>query len=109
MQVSDEELLDDSQLKMTLQDSSMERNMQNVESVSVQDRGSRLQGHQPEISIQQHDQQPHSAQNGRTVPRADDKSNLKYMVTKDRYVGGIDPVTKLRHGQGTYTYTNPYF
>lgn len=23
---------------------------------------------------------------------------------KDRYVGDIDPVTKLRHGQGTYTY-----
>lgn len=30
-------------------------------------------------------------------------------MTKDRYVGGIDPVTKLRHGQGCYTYTNPYF
>lgn len=51
MQVSDEELLDDSQLKMTLQDSSMDRNMQNVESVSVQDRVSSMQGHQPEISI----------------------------------------------------------
>jgi hypothetical protein len=24
-------------------------------------------------------------------------------------VGDIDPKTKLRNGQGTYTYTNPYF
>jgi len=28
---------------------------------------------------------------------------------KDRYVGDIDPVTKLRHGYGTYTYPNTFF
>ena len=28
---------------------------------------------------------------------------------KDRYVGDIDPVTKLRHGQGTYTYQENSF
>ena len=32
------------------------------------------------------------------------KQNLK-----DRYVGDIDPVTKLRHGQGTYTYHENQF
>jgi len=32
------------------------------------------------------------------------KQNLK-----DRYVGDIDPETKLRHGTGTYTYPNTYF
>lgn len=26
-----------------------------------------------------------------------------------RYVGDIDPVTKLRNGQGVYTFENPYF
>ena len=35
--------------------------------------------------------------------------DLEYKVTRDRYVGDIDPVTKLRHGHGCYTYTNPYF
>ena len=30
-------------------------------------------------------------------------------MTKDRYVGGIDPVSKLRNGHGTYTFTNPFF
>ena len=35
---------------------------------------------------------------------------LQYRSQKDRYVGDIDPVTKLRHGQGTYTYQeNPFF
>ena len=28
---------------------------------------------------------------------------------KDRYVGDIDPATKLREGHGTYTYPNNYF
>jgi hypothetical protein len=28
---------------------------------------------------------------------------------KDRYVGGIDPVTGLRVGKGRYKYSNPYF
>ena len=35
--------------------------------------------------------------------------DAEYKVTKDRYVGGIDPVSKLRHGHGTYTFTNPFF
>ena len=35
---------------------------------------------------------------------------LEYRTQKDRYVGDIDPVTKLRHGEGTYTYSeNPFF
>jgi len=34
---------------------------------------------------------------------------VEYRPTKDRYVGSIDPVTKLREGQGCYTYTNPFF
>lgn len=34
---------------------------------------------------------------------------VSYQVNKDRYVGDIDPATKLRNGQGCYTYTNPYF
>jgi hypothetical protein len=35
---------------------------------------------------------------------------LEYRAQKDRYVGDIDPVTKLRHGDGTYTYQeNPFF
>ena len=28
---------------------------------------------------------------------------------KDRYVGDLDPATKLRHGEGTYTYPNAFF
>ena len=32
------------------------------------------------------------------------QQSLAYRAQKDRYVGDIDPVTKLRHGQGTYTY-----
>ena len=28
---------------------------------------------------------------------------------KDRYVGDIDPPTKLRHGYGTYSYPNKFF
>jgi len=28
---------------------------------------------------------------------------------KDRYVGDIDPPSKLRHGYGTYSYPNKYF
>ena len=31
------------------------------------------------------------------------------MNNKDRYVGEIDSTTKLRHGQGCYTYSNPHF
>jgi hypothetical protein len=35
---------------------------------------------------------------------------LEYRTQKDRYVGDIDPVTKLRHGDGTYTFQeNPFF
>lgn len=34
---------------------------------------------------------------------------INYQVNKDRYVGEVDPTTKLRNGQGCYTYVNPYF
>ena len=35
---------------------------------------------------------------------------VEYKTYKDRYHGDIDPVTKLRHGHGTYTYhENPFF
>lgn len=41
---------------------------------------------------------------------AEQQQALEYRSQKDRYVGDIDPVTKLRHGFGTYTYQeNPYF
>lgn len=43
------------------------------------------------------------------VTRVAGTGEHKYQMTKDRYVGGVDPVSKLRHGQGTYTYTNPFF
>ena len=105
MQVSDEELLDDSKMEITNQDSSIERKMQEVESLSVEQRVSSMQN-QPEISVE--DNNPMSAQQER-APRAEGDQNTVYRLTKDRYVGGIDPVTKLRNGQGTYTYTNPYF
>lgn len=34
---------------------------------------------------------------------------VEYKVFKDRYVGQIDPETKLRQGRGVYTYSNAYF
>lgn len=38
------------------------------------------------------------------------QQSSEYKYQKDRYVGQIDPVTKLRQGEGTYTYhENPYF
>lgn len=39
------------------------------------------------------------------------QNESQYKVQKDRFVGDIDPVTKLRHGQGCYTYVeeNPFF
>jgi hypothetical protein len=38
------------------------------------------------------------------------RDEASYKVHKDRYVGQIDPVTKLRHGFGVYTYQeNPFF
>ena len=51
------------------------------------------------------------------VPRNADTFNkqvtvtegLEYKSTKDRYVGDVDPVTKLREGNGCYTYTNRFF
>ena len=32
-----------------------------------------------------------------------------YKEIKGRYEGQVDPVTKLRVGQGTYTFSNPFF
>ena len=80
MQLSDDELIDESQMKMTME-SSVEAPQ---ESVSMPD--PELEGDQPFA-----------------------QGPTEFKVTKDRYVGNIDPVTKLRHGQGCYTYTNPYF
>ncbi len=37
------------------------------------------------------------------------RQEVVYQTNRDRYVGDIDPKTKLRNGQGCYTYTNPYF
>lgn len=55
-------------------------------------------------------QEPRSNMGERTgVTRVAGTGEHKYQMTKDRYVGGVDPVSKLRHGQGTYTYTNPFF
>ena len=41
----------------------------------------------------------------------DIQNKSEYKIQKDRYVGDIDPVTKLRHGYGCYTYIedNPFF
>eukprot|EP00347_Sterkiella_histriomuscorum_P017342 403349752 len=33
----------------------------------------------------------------------------EFQQTKDRYFGQIDPVTKLRNGEGIYTYENAFF
>lgn len=35
--------------------------------------------------------------------------NATFENHKGRYQGDIDPSTKLRQGNGTYTYTNTYF
>lgn len=39
------------------------------------------------------------------------QNQTQYKIQKDRFVGDIDPVTKLRNGQGCYTYIeeNPFF
>ena len=42
-------------------------------------------------------------------PVKPDNSTHQFLEQKDRYKGDIDPVTKLRAGTGTYTYTNPFF
>lgn len=91
MQLSDDDLIDDSgsMQKMTVEGESSVERMQNVESISIPHNVSDQMG----------------ADNA--APMID--GNLTFKVTKDRYVGAIDPVTKLRNGQGTYTYTNPFF
>ena len=89
MQLSDDDLIDESQMKMTVSNDGGPG-----DSVSMPD---------PHISHEQN-----SAIHG-NVPQFGEEGDLEFKVTKDRYVGDIDPVTKLRHGQGTYTYTNPYF
>ena len=33
----------------------------------------------------------------------------EFQQIKGRYQGGIDPATKLRNGEGTYSYTNSFF
>jgi len=83
--LSDDDLIDESQMKMT-----MESDVHgNGDSVSMPD---------PNISQEVDDQMVYQQ-----------PGDMEYRVTKDRYVGNIDPVTKLRDGQGCYTYTNPYF
>mmetsp|Transcript_2297 Transcript_2297/g.3134 ORF Transcript_2297/g.3134 Transcript_2297/m.3134 type:complete len:81 (+) Transcript_2297:134-376(+) len=71
------------------------------------DRVSSMLGQQyQQVSVQDHEQDMRSTAD-RPAPRVE--GELVYKSTKDRYVGGIDPVTKLRDGQGTYTFTNPFF
>ena len=89
MQLSDDDLIDESQMKMTVSNDGG-----HGDSVSMPD---------PHISHEQN-----STING-NVPQFGEEGDLEFKVTKYRYVGDIDPVTKLRHGQGTYTYTNQYF
>lgn len=85
MQLSDDDLIDESQMKMTMESSVGAPH----DSVSMPD---------PELGVEDGNQQPNFAD-----------GEHEFRITKDRYVGDIDPVTKLRHGQGCYTYTNPYF
>ena len=89
MQLSDDDLIDESQMKMTAS-----HDGPHGDSVSMPD---------PAISHEQNSVPDNN------VPQFAGEGDLEFKVTKDRYVGDIDPVTKLRHGQGTYTYTNPYF
>ena len=44
-------------------------------------------------------------------PRKSKESNngKHFIDQKGRYKGDIDPVTKLRNGNGVYTYTNAFF
>ena len=37
------------------------------------------------------------------------QSPAKATEKKDRYIGDIDPKTKLRHGNGLYKYPNTFF
>ena len=88
MQLSDDDLIDESQMKM-----GVSHDGGNTDSVSMPD---------PNLTQEQHNLPPQI-----NMPYAE--GDLEFKITKDRCVGNIDPVTKLRHGQGTYTYTNPYF
>lgn len=90
MQLSDDDLIDDtSQMKMTIS--------------SREDPGSIEDMH---VSASQNNQDNSILEQQANIPYEGD---LEYKVTRDRYVGGINPVTKLRHGHGCYTYTNAYF
>jgi hypothetical protein len=33
----------------------------------------------------------------------------EYCEFKGRYAGDVDPMKKIRQGQGAYTYSNPFF
>ena len=98
MQLSDEELLEDSKLPLTDNDS--------VRVAAKMGAGDSLS--MPEPNISRSEQRPESMEQ-RQQPVTMIDGELEYKVTKDRYVGQIDPVTKLRHGQGCYTYKNPFF
>lgn len=41
--------------------------------------------------------------------RTTHNGSKSFVDQKGRYKGDIDPVTKLRNGNGVYTYTNPFF
>ena len=62
----------------------------------------------PEPDISRSEARPESMENRQPGGQIID-GELEFKVTKDRYVGDIDPVTKLRHGHGCYTYKNQYF
>ena len=46
---------------------------------------------------------------GGVVSQLQTPGKYDYVYSKDRYVGDLDPVTKLRHGEGVYTFENPFF
>lgn len=52
--------------------------------------------------------EPYEINDSRILEEIEEVNNID-VSKKDRYVGGIDEVTGLRQGQGSYKYSNPYF
>ena len=85
--------------------------------MSMQMSGEGSQGSPLKLSTEEGGQDDGYAQGGLSVhdQKGDEQSQPQYLddaeykETKDRYVGQIDPVSKLRQGNGCYTFTNPFF
>lgn len=55
------------------------------------------------------DETPQDVEEDRSSPAKIGGEDAKFKDQKGRYKGEIDPVSKLRTGTGTYTYTNSFF